>query len=77
MRPDLFRNPADFISDMERHLEVLRASGPEGSVQLPGEAAARQTEIGLRDGIEIGDVLLGQLRELARRHDVGDRLEST
>ncbi len=76
LRPDLFRDLADFETEMDRHLGEMRASGPPGSVHLPGEGAAEATEDSLANGIEVGDVLLGQLRGLADRFGLEDRLES-
>jgi LDH2 family malate/lactate/ureidoglycolate dehydrogenase len=75
MRPDLFRDADEFRSDLERHLAGLRASGPEGSVHLPGDAAAAETADRLERGIPLGEVLLGQLRELGSRLGVADSLD--
>jgi LDH2 family malate/lactate/ureidoglycolate dehydrogenase len=75
VRPDLFRDPADFISDMERHLQALRASGPEGSVHIPGDVAAAEVQARLKGGIPLGEVLVGQLRELGTRLGLEDRLD--
>ena len=75
VRPDLFRDPADFISDMERHLQALRASGPEGSVHIPGDVAAAEVQARLNGGIPLGEVLVGQLRELGTRLGLEDRLD--
>jgi LDH2 family malate/lactate/ureidoglycolate dehydrogenase len=75
MRPDLFRDPDEFQSDIERHLTALRASGPEGSVHLPGDTAAAEMADRLDNGIPLGDVLLGQLRELGARLGMADRLD--
>jgi LDH2 family malate/lactate/ureidoglycolate dehydrogenase len=75
LRPDLLRDLDEFKSEVRHHLEVMRASGPPGSVQLPGERAA-EVEVERRAaGIPVGDVLLGQLRELAERLGLEDRLE--
>lgn len=74
MRPDLFRDLDEFREDMDRHLRSLRASGEPGSVRLPGEAAAELAASQRREGIPIGDVLLGQLRDLAVRFELDDTL---
>jgi LDH2 family malate/lactate/ureidoglycolate dehydrogenase len=74
MRPDLFRDPDEFKADVERHLAGLRASGPEGSVHLPGDRAAAEMADRLRDGIPLGDVLLGQLQSLGARLGLADQL---
>jgi LDH2 family malate/lactate/ureidoglycolate dehydrogenase len=75
MRPDLFRDPDEFRSDMKRHLAALRASGPEGVVQLPGDTAAAEIAHRLEKGIPIGEVLLRQLRDLGARLELEDRLD--
>jgi LDH2 family malate/lactate/ureidoglycolate dehydrogenase len=75
MRPNLFRDPVEFSADLQRHLTALRASGPEGAVHLPGDRAAAEMTRRLEEGIPLGDVLLGQLRELGWRLGVPDRLE--
>jgi LDH2 family malate/lactate/ureidoglycolate dehydrogenase len=75
MRPDLFRDPDEFRSDIDRHLGALRASGPEGAVQLPGDGAAAEIETRLKDGIPLGEVLLGQLRDLGDRLGLEDDLD--
>ncbi len=75
MRPDLFRDLGEFKSEMGRHLATLRASGGDGQVHLPGDRAAAETSARLRDGIPLGDVLLGQLRELGARLGVEDGLD--
>jgi LDH2 family malate/lactate/ureidoglycolate dehydrogenase len=75
MRPDLFRDPDEFTSDMGRHLAALRASGPEGVVQLPGDGAAAAIAVRLEEGIPLGDVLLGQLRDLGERLGLKDGLD--
>jgi LDH2 family malate/lactate/ureidoglycolate dehydrogenase len=75
MRPDLFRDLDEFRSDMERHLAALRASGPEGSVHLPGDSAAAEMADRLERGIPLGEVLLGQLRELGARLGLPDGLD--
>ena len=70
VRPDLFRDLDEFEADIDRHLRTLRGSGQPGSVHLPGEAAAGLEREQRRDGIEIGEVLLGQLRGLADRFEL-------
>ncbi|MEX1125516.1 MAG: Ldh family oxidoreductase [Acidimicrobiia bacterium] len=76
MQPDLFRDLDEFKVAMDHHLGALRASGPAGSVHLPGEAAARLQEEQRIGGIPVPDALLAQLRDLALRFDLGDRLHS-
>jgi len=76
LRPDLFRDLDEFKVSMDDHLEALRASGPAGSVHLPGETAARLQEEQRIEGLPVPDVLLAQLRELALRLNLHDRLDS-
>jgi LDH2 family malate/lactate/ureidoglycolate dehydrogenase len=75
MRPDLFSDLDVFGAGIDRHLDVLRASGPPGSVQLPGDVAAELEAEQSEEGIPVGDVLLRQLRDLAGRLGLDDRLE--
>jgi LDH2 family malate/lactate/ureidoglycolate dehydrogenase len=60
---------------MKRHLAALRASGPEGVVQLPGDTAAAEIAHRLEKGIPIGEVLLRQLRDLGARLELEDRFD--
>lgn len=73
MRPDLFRDTDAFRHDMDRQLRVLRASGED--VHIPGEGAARSIEEQRREGIPLPSPLLEQLRGLAARFDLADRLD--
>lgn len=72
MRPDLFRELDDFKDDMDSHLRALRDSGE--SVHLPGEGPARLIEEQKKEGIPLPDPLLRQLRDLAERFELADRL---
>ncbi|MGH8912799.1 MAG: Ldh family oxidoreductase [Acidimicrobiia bacterium] len=73
MRSDLFRDSDAFRHDMDHHLRALRASGRE--VRIPGEGAARSIEQQRHDGVPLPDPLLEQLRGLAARFGLGDRLD--
>jgi LDH2 family malate/lactate/ureidoglycolate dehydrogenase len=75
LRPDLFRDLEDFKTAIDHHLAVLRASGPQDCVHLPGAAAARFEEEQRANGIPIPGVLLAELRELAVRFGLDDRLD--
>jgi LDH2 family malate/lactate/ureidoglycolate dehydrogenase len=75
MRPDLFMDLDDFRAGIDHHLESLRATGQPGAVHLPGDVAAVLEEEQSMEGIPVGDVLLGQLRELAARLGLEDRLD--
>jgi len=75
MRPDLFSDLDEFRAGMDRHLSVLRAAGPPGSVRLPGDVAAELETERSAEGIPVGEVLLGQLRDLGARLGLEDRLD--
>lgn len=75
MRPDLFGDLNEFKDRIDTHLRTLRASGPDGNVQLPGQNAARLEESQREFGVEIPDELLSQLRRLAMRLDIEDSLD--
>lgn len=75
MRPDLFRDLDDFKTAMDHHLAALRAAGPSGSVQLPGDAAAGLEREQRMTGIPVPDELLTKLRDLAARFHLEDRLD--
>jgi L-2-hydroxycarboxylate dehydrogenase (NAD+) len=75
LRPDLFRDLDQFKRAMDHHLSTLRASGPPGSVHLPGEVAAMLEAEQRMNGIPVSEVLLGELRALSARFDLDDRLE--
>jgi L-2-hydroxycarboxylate dehydrogenase (NAD+) len=75
MRPDLFSDLDEFRTAMDHHLNVLRAAGPPGAVRLPGDVAAELEAERSAEGIPVGDVLLGQLRDLGARLGLDDRLD--
>lgn len=75
MRPDLFRDPEDFKRDVDRHLQALRQSGPPGAVRIPGEHASRLENELTKSGIPVSPVLLNELRALADRLGLDDRLD--
>ena len=75
MDPGLFRDLEGFREAVGHHLQVLRDSGTPGSVHIPGEGPVRLQADQLRDGVVISETLLAQLRKLADRFEIGDRLE--
>lgn len=75
LRPDLFRDLDELKTAMDQHLAALRASGPPGSVHLPGETAAESEAEERKNGIPVPDALLDQLRSLAARLGLEDRLD--
>lgn len=76
MRPDLFRDLDDFKSAMDRHLRELRGTGPPGTVHIPGDGAAALEAEQRGRGVSVAPALLDQLRGLAQRFELGDRLEA-
>ena len=76
LRPDLFRDLDEFKSAMDRHLQEMRDSGSPGSVHIPGDGSVRLEAEQRRDGVSVPPTLLDQLRDLAHRFDLEDRLES-
>jgi L-2-hydroxycarboxylate dehydrogenase (NAD+) len=74
MRPDLFRDLDDFKAEIDRQLGEMRAAGQPGEVHIPGDGAASLEAEQRRDGIPIPEVLLGELRHLATRLELDDRL---
>jgi LDH2 family malate/lactate/ureidoglycolate dehydrogenase len=76
MRPDLFRDIGDFKHAIDTHLRALRESGTPGAVRIPGERAFT-LEAELRShGIPVSPALLRQLRDLADRFNLEDRLQA-
>jgi LDH2 family malate/lactate/ureidoglycolate dehydrogenase len=75
MRPDLFRDLGEFKASMDASLREMRDAGEPGSIHLPGEAVRPLAEELRRQGIPIADGLLGQLRGLALRLGLAERLE--
>lgn len=74
MRPDLFRDLDEFEADIDGHLKELRESGDPGAVRIPGQGAAGLEMEQRAIGVDLPDVLLGQLRDLAVRFGLDDRL---
>ena len=73
MRPDLFMDLDDFVPA----ITISIRSGQPGirAGHLPGDMAARLEEEQSAEGIPVGEVLLGQLRDLAARLGLDDRLD--
>lgn len=76
MRPDLFLDRDEFLARMDEQLRTFRASESmtDEPVRMPGEQAARREEENRRLGVEIPDRLLADLRALAERLGLADRL---
>jgi LDH2 family malate/lactate/ureidoglycolate dehydrogenase len=74
MRPDLFRELEDFTTAMDSHLEALRRSGPPAGVHIPGDRALGSEADQSVNGIDVPATLLRQLRDLAHRFQLEDRL---
>ena len=75
MRPDLFRDLDDFKTAMDHHLFAMRESGPPGTVHIPGDGAVKLEAEQRSQGVEISSTLLAQLRDLADRFELADRLD--
>ena len=75
MRPDLFRDLDDFKTAMDHHLLAMRESGPPATVHIPGDGAVRLESEQRSLGVEISPILLAQLRDLADRFGLEDRLQ--
>jgi LDH2 family malate/lactate/ureidoglycolate dehydrogenase len=67
MRPDLFRPTDEVLSDLTRHLDVLRDAGSTDGrpVRLPGDEAARVRAENLEQGVPLSDSLAIELHDLA------------
>jgi LDH2 family malate/lactate/ureidoglycolate dehydrogenase len=78
MRPDLFRDMADFKAEMDLRIQEIRSSTPmEGAepIRLPGEMALERQRQMRSDGVPVARPVLLQLREIADRLDLPDRLD--
>ncbi|MGA7270380.1 MAG: Ldh family oxidoreductase [Acidimicrobiia bacterium] len=75
LRPDLMRPQDEFELAVDEHLGALRSAGPPGAVRLPGDGAIELEVDQRRRGIPVPDVLLDQLRQVAERLDISDRLQ--
>jgi LDH2 family malate/lactate/ureidoglycolate dehydrogenase len=74
MRPDLLRDLDAFKGDMDRQLRELRSTGARGAVHIPGEGLDRLEAEIRREGLAVGDTLVGQLQALASRFGLDDYL---
>jgi len=74
MRPDLFRDLEEFKTEIDRHLDDMRSSGADGAVHIPGDGAADLEERNRRDGLELSEALLTQLRAMSSRLGLDDDL---
>ncbi len=78
VRPDLFRDRAEFKAEMDMRLREIRESTPmEGNppIRIPGEMALRREKEMRREGIPVAPKVLEQLQALARKLELEDRLE--
>ncbi len=77
MRPDIFRELDDFKSEMDRRLREIKRSTPMqggGPIRVPGAGLARRKEEMRRNGVPVALPVIEQLRELADRLGLEDRL---
>jgi LDH2 family malate/lactate/ureidoglycolate dehydrogenase len=78
MRPDLFRELAEFKAEMDMRIQEIRNATPmEGAepIRLPGEMALERQRQMRSHGVPIARPVLMQLREIAHRLDLPDRLD--
>jgi len=76
MRPDLFRDLDEFKADIDRQLDAMRLSGEDGAVHIPGDGAAELEERNRREGVELSETLLTELRALSSQLGLEDELAS-
>ena len=78
MRPDLFRDMAEFKAEMDMRIQEIRNSTPmEGAdpIRLPGEMALERQRKMRSEGVPVALPVLVQLREIAHRLGLPDRLD--
>ena len=77
MRPDLFGDRDEILESFDATLNDLQHSTSVSGepIRLPGDQADLHAARVRAAGVEVPDTLLGQLRELADRFGVEDRLE--
>jgi LDH2 family malate/lactate/ureidoglycolate dehydrogenase len=78
MRPDLFRDMTEFKAEMDMRIHEIRNSTPmEGAdpIRLPGEMALKNEKNMRSRGVPVAGPVLLQLREIAHKLRLPDRLE--
>lgn len=78
MRPDLFRDLDAFKNEMDMRIREIRESRPmKGAepIRLPGEMALARQQNMMSGGVPVAHPVLLQLREIAHRLDLPDRLD--
>lgn len=78
MRPDLFRDLTEFKAEMDVRIREIRNSTPmEGAepIRLPGEMALRRERRMRAEGIPVAPQVLDELRRIAQKLQIADRLE--
>jgi LDH2 family malate/lactate/ureidoglycolate dehydrogenase len=76
-RPDLFRDLADFKSEMDLRIREIKNSTPmdgKTPIRIPGEMAQLREAQMRREGVPVAPGVLDQLRDIAQRLEVEDRL---
>ena len=79
MRPDLFRDLDDFKAEMDLRIREIRNSTPmQGAdpIRLPGEMAVQREQLMRKKGVPVTVAVLNQIREIARKLRLDDRLDS-
>lgn len=80
VRPDLFRDMAEFKAEMDMRIQEIRNSTPmEGAdpIRLPGEMALKNEKNMRSRGVPVAGPVLVQLREIAHRLGLPDCLADT
>ena len=78
MRPDLFRDLAEFKNEMDMRIQEIRNSTPmEGAdpIRLPGEMALKREQDMRSKGVPVAGPVLLQLREIAHKLELPDSLD--
>ena len=78
MRPDLFRDMAEFKAEMDMRIQEIRNSTPmEGAdpIRLPGEMALEREQQMRSKGVPVAGPVLLQLREIAYKLELPDCLD--
>jgi LDH2 family malate/lactate/ureidoglycolate dehydrogenase len=79
MRPDLFRDLDEFKAEMDLRIREIRNSTPMAGaepIRLPGEMAQRREQQMRKEGVPVAPPVLAQVREIARKLNLADCLET-
>jgi LDH2 family malate/lactate/ureidoglycolate dehydrogenase len=79
MRPDLFRDLSDFKKEMDFRIREIRESTrmqEDIPIRMPGEMALQRIRQMREHGIPVSPQVLADLREIARKLKLNDRLDA-